>query len=107
MDLPSGPANKRLKTDGTQRGNKVENKGPNPEYKMLDGENFTKVFCGKNVCHRVNWDKKKGTRMCPRWHSRYYCFDNCHTDASHIPQDEVSPQMDIEYKKFLKKIRKN
>ena len=82
------------------------NTEPNPEYKMLDGENFKKVYCGKNAQFRPVSDKEKGTKMCPRFHSKYYCFDNCNNIDSHVGKDEVPAAVDAEYKKFLKKSEK-
>ena len=82
----------------------IQNTEPNDDYKMLDGENYKQVFCGKNVCHRVEWDDD-GTKMCPRFHSRFYCFDNCRHKASHVPKSQVPADKDAKYKQFLKKIR--
>ena len=84
----------------------VLNPDPNPEYKMLDGEDFKKVYCGKNSRFRPFWDKAKGTRMCPRYHSREYCFDDCENIDSHVDKDQVPAPVGAEYKKFLKKVRK-
>ena len=98
-----GPIPKKQKT-GT--GNRLENTDPNPEYKLLDGEDFKKVFCGKNYCHRVDWDKNKNINMCPRFHTKFYCFDNCKDIESHVPRSQVSSQMDADYKRYLKKVRK-
>ena len=97
---------KKQKTGDAKRGSRLENTDPNPECKLLDGEEFRKVFCGKNFCHRVQWDKNKKMHMCPRFHSKFYCFDNCSNVESHVPRSQVSTQMDTDYKKFLKKVRK-
>ena len=102
----SGPIPKKPKIDNGEVGNRLENPDQNPDYKLLDGESFKRVFCGRNYFHRVPWDKNKKIHMCPRWHSKYYCFDNCRNIESHVPQSQVSTKMDTDYKKYLKKIRK-
>ena len=107
VEAPSGSLKKKQKTgERPKKGNKVSNTDPNPEYTMLDGEDFKKVYCGKNTQFRPIWDKTKGTRMCPRFHSTFYCFDNCDMIDSHVKKDEVPAALDAEYKKFLKKVRK-
>ena len=73
---------------------------------MVDGEDFKKAYCGKNSQYRPFWNKAKGTRMCPRFHSRYYCFDKCDMIDSHVEKDQVPAPVDTEYKKFLKRVRK-
>ena len=105
-DEKLGPVPKKPKIENNEVGNRLNNNNPNPDYCLLDGESFKKVFCGRNFFQRVPWDKNKNIHMCPRWHSKGYCFDNCRNIESHVPQAQVSAQMDTEYKKFLKKIRK-
>ena len=92
-DEPQGPPHKRRKiennvpVDNTRR-KVVQNPTPNEEYKMRDGEEYSKVFGGhQNVCHKVDWPG--GEKMCPRFHSRYYCFGNCNNVESHVPQSQV------------------
>ena len=82
----------------------IQNQTPNEEYKLLDGEEFGKMFGGRhNICHRIDWPD--GEKMCPRFHSKYYCFNNCKNKASHVPQSQVPPEQDKGYKRFLKKLR--
>ena len=82
----------------------IQNQTPNEEYKLLDGEEFSKMFGGRhNICHRIDWPD--GEKMCPRFHSKYYCFNNCKNKASHVPQSQVPPEQDKGYKRFLKKLR--
>ena len=107
VDLTSGPRNpkkQRLKDAANDDRGVIENTDPNEDYKMLDGEIYKQVFCGKNVCHRVDWDDD-GTKMCPRFHSKFYCFANCRHKASHVPKSQVPTDKDTKYKQFLKKIR--
>ena len=68
IEAPSSGIKKKQKTgEHLTKGNKVLNTDPNPEYKMLEGEDFRKVYCGKNAQFRPFWDKAKGTKMCPRF----------------------------------------
>ena len=55
IDVLSGPIFKRLRTDSSQKGNRVENTDPTPQYKMR-----------------------------PRFHQKYYCFDNCNNIDSQV-----------------------
>ena len=88
------------------KGKLIKNEDPNEDYKLLDGEDYKAVFCGKNVCHRVDWDDN-GAKMCPRFHSKGYCFDNCNNIASHVPKNKVPTDKDAKYKRYLKRIRTN
>ena len=92
---------KKRKTPGDQR-SFVENTDPNDEYKLRDGEDF-KMLGGNNTCHRVDWNNN--SKMCPRWHSKLYCFSDCNNKDSHVPQCDVPVAMDAKYKRFLKKCR--
>ena len=58
-DEPHGPPYKRRRTGNTanipednDRRKVVHNPIPNEEYKMRDGEEYSKLFGGQNVCHR-------------------------------------------------------
>ena len=81
----------------------MKNETPNEEYKLRDGEVFGKVFGGSNVDHRIEWNKN--SKMCPRFHSKFYCFDDCSNKDSHVQKSEVPDAMDAKYKRFLKKCR--
>ena len=99
IEAPSSGIKKKQKTgEHLTKGNKVLNTDPNPEYKMLEGEDFRKVYCGKNAQFRPFWDKAKGTKMCPPFHSKWYCFDNCDMIDSHVEKDKVPAAVDAEYK---------
>ena len=92
-------------TDGdTNKKKDVQNNDQNPDFKMLPGEDWKKVFCGRCIQDRVKWDER--SHMCPRWHSKGMCFTNCHHIASHVAKDKVPEQKRAEYSKFLKKLRK-
>ena len=107
VEAPSGTLKKKQKTGEHQsKGNRVLNTDPNPEYKMLKGEDFKKVYYGKNAQYRPFWDKAKETKICPHYHSRWYCFDNCDMIDNHVGKDKVPASVDTEYKKFLKKVKK-
>ena len=109
-ELSAGQSNKKRKlsddSKDKSRGKLIKNEDPNEAYKLLAGEDYKAVFCGKNVCHRVDWDNN-GTKMCPRYHSRWYCFDNCNNIASHVPKNQVPADKDNDYKRYLKRIRNN
>ena len=97
------PKKRRRLSDN--KGNLLKNEEPNEAYKIKDGEDFLSVFGGNNLCHRVDWDGN--SKMCPRFHSKQYCFDNCKNKVSHVPKSQVPGNKDKEYKNFLKKVRGN
>ena len=110
-DVPQGPFYKRRRIGNTanipednDRRKVVKTPTPNEEYKLRDGKDFGKLYGGQNDCHRVNWPG--GKKMCPCFHSKMYCFDNCNNICSkpHSPIPSTS-QQDRNYKRFLKKIR--
>ena len=84
----------------------MKNEEPNKAYNIRDGEDFLSVFGGNNVCHRVDWDGN-GSKMCPRFYSKQYCFDNCRNKASHVPKSQIPGNKDKEYTNYLKKVRGN
>ena len=106
-DETKGPRNKSKKIeDNVPADDKrvVQNPTPNEEYKLLDGEEFGKVFGGRhNICHRIDW--LGGEKMCPRFHSKYYCFNNCRNKESHVPKSQIPSEQDKNYKKILKKMK--
>ena len=81
----------------------VKNADQIQEFKIRPGEDWRSVFCG-NPGDRVSWNDKE--RMCPRWHSKGFCFPNCNNKSSHVPEDKVTEIKKKEYRGYLKKIRK-
>ena len=67
-------------------------------------EKFNEFFGGSNVCHRVSW--RANSRMCPRWFSKLYCFENCNNRESHVEASKVPAKKKKEYVDYLKKIRR-
>ena len=46
--------------------------------------------------------------MCPRWHSKEYCFKDCVNKESHVAADKIPADKKRKYGDYLnKKIRKN
>jgi len=87
---------------------KVLNKDPVPEFVATDDEKsrYSELFGGKNVCHRVVWNGK--CRMCPRWHSKEFCYKDCKNRDSHVAADQIPADKKRKYNDYLnKKIRKN
>ena len=102
-----GVSRKRKLSDDSHKGTRVVNEDPDEELKIKDDKDWKSVFCGnKNVSHRVAWNNN-GCKMCPRWHSRHWCFDNCKHKESHVPKSQVSAENKTNYKRYLKKIRTN
>ena len=88
---------KRNKNGGTPKQRQQSDKHrPKPWIQDARGRGLQKVYCGKNSQYRPFWNKAKGTRMCPRFHSRYYCFDNYAMIDSHVAKDQVPAPLDAE-----------
>ena len=112
-DRPQGPSYKKKKTRNTanipednHRKKVVHNPTPNPneEYKMREGEEYSKLFRGQTVCRRVDWPggKRCDTAFIPE------CFASAIATpyvASHVPQSQVPAEQDRNYKRFPKKAR--
>ena len=107
-----GPANKRRKGNGQNgggrdEGNKVvENKKPCAEFKMLEGETWDMFKGRKTAGNRPKWINDECV-MCPRFHSRLYCFENCNNAASHVPEDQIPKELKEKYIKWLAQVRKD
>ena len=99
---PAKHSSKKRKVS-EERGIVVKNNSPNEAYKLRDGEVFRDMFGGKNLEHMIEWNRN--SKMCPRFHSKFYCFKDCKNKESRVPKSEVSATMDAKYKRFLKKCR--
>ena len=84
----------------------VRNDDQIEEFKIREGETWRNDFCGKCVNFRPIWKGMDKVKMCPRWHSKGDCFDDCNNKASHVPSNEVPDREKSEYKRYLKKIRR-
>ena len=98
--LTDGSSKKKRTLNDNKKCDLVRNDDPDDELKIKDEEDFKSVFGGINVCHRVEWNGS-GTIMCPRWHSKHFCFDNCRHKDSHIPKSQVPGNKKKEYKVYL------
>ena len=98
---------KKRKRDDNSDGSsdKVNNEKMIEEFKMRDAESWKIVFCGGNVCKRVDWNSD-GVTMCPRWFSKVHCFGDCDKEESHAPDTEVPKGKREDYRAYLKAIRK-
>lgn len=81
----------------------VRNNNQLEEFKMLNEDEWKDVFCGRCIDDRPNWKGKEN--MCPRWHSRGFCYKNCNHGSSHVPEDKIPEPKKAEYRAYLKKIR--
>lgn len=82
---------------------KCTHDSPNEAFALTKSE-FTKLR--DHLKHRVVWEKKKNGKnvvMCPRWHSRGYCFSNCYNSDSHVESKEVPEEKNEAYGAYLQK----
>lgn len=103
---PSGDRGGKGETDPKKRkrdGGFISNTDQLEEFKMKQGETWTKDFCGKCVDDRPMWGGRN--KMCPRWHSKGMCFTDCANSESHVPANKIPEDKKAGYRLFLKKIR--
>ena len=106
--LATGGRPGKRKREERESGSLVKNESPVKEFEASkeEKEKFNEFFGGNNICHRVIWGNK--SKMCPRWFSKLYCFDNCSNRESHVEANKVPAKKKKEYDKYLnKKIRRN
>eukprot|EP00985_Skeletonema_marinoi_P002391 scaffold1000_cov66-Skeletonema_marinoi.AAC.1 len=92
---------KKLRADHEHertKNKKIVNPQPNPDF-TVTFDDWPKLC---NRAHlRPQWDDT--CLMCPRWHSKAYCFPDCPNAASHVKSSEVSAKRNTVYKAFLQK----
>ena len=91
--------NKRRKQKAGGRG--INQDSPNAAF-ALNKQGFIELRHHNK--HRVVWGKNtKGEEilMCPRWHSRGYCFTDCHNSDSHVKSEEVPEDKNTAYAAYL------
>jgi hypothetical protein len=87
---PNGNGSKRGRgNDGKKHGGAkvVRNEDPFEELTLKDGEKW-KSFSGRDA--RKGLPAWGDCKMCPKWHIRGLCFDDCNDVKSHVPKGEVS-----------------
>jgi hypothetical protein len=107
INTNGGRAAKKPKHLGGREGDSnernVQNLKPNPDFKVNGAKDW------KKLCQRAHtrpmWDDT--SFMCPRWHSRFYCFSGCRNGASHVSvsADEVPADKNTAYKQYIRSIR--
>ena len=107
FDQERGRSTKGNKRDVDKNGGgRINNENMVEDFKMKENRSWGNVFCGNNACKRISWNGDEKIKMCPRWHSRGYCYPNCNNKASHVPDTEVPGAKRTEYRAYLKEVRK-
>lgn len=98
---PDGDRRKRKdkRGDGGPRG-AVKNKYQNKAFEVGPTE-WSRLKA--HLDERVKWGTDGVVVMCPRWHSRGYCFPDCHHRDSHVKSEEVPKDKNAAYKQYLVK----
>jgi len=102
-EVPGEPKKPKRDGDARERSEYIENRHQIEEFKMRESENWKTDYCGKCIDDRPAW-KGKG-KMCPRWHIKGDCFEDCAHAASHVSDDEVSEEKREEFRYYLEKVR--
>ena len=101
--ISGGKKSNKRKGEYLEGDARVTNNSINSEFKIKKGESWQDVFCGDNICHRVEWSGEKN--MCPRWFSRGFCFKSCRHSVIHVEDSKVQAAKRKLYKEYLTKIR--
>ena len=107
-DEPQPKKRKKGKKGDETDGRKVTNPSVLPEFKVVDDNEWKSKFCGRCIEDRPVWKEVQNGQniaMCPRWHSRGFCFKDCHNAQSHVEPDKVPANKKAEYQSYLKKVR--
>ena len=83
----------------------IDNDDQHEDFKMLEGEDWKKDYCGRCIDDVPLWEGK--TRMCTRWHTKGGCFNDCKKKASHVKKSKIPSKQESEYKDYLRKVRKD
>ena len=81
---------------------KVMNPKTNPDWMLKENESYSELVSGKHV------DKRPilhGKRMCPCYHMKGYCFNNCANKNSHIPSKDVDKNTAKAFSEFVRLCR--
>lgn len=108
-EAQNSPRRKKKKVkddeDKNSKTKKVVNHHAPASFRLLAGENYKSTFANKHVEDRVIWEGN--CKMCPRWNTLGYCFDDCKHKASHVPGDEIPVDKKAAYDEFLVICRRN
>ena len=80
----------------------VQNESQPDDFKMTSDESWENDWCGRVAEGRPTWGKNK---MCPRFHTKGYCFRQCRNKASHVPFSRIPEAKRQEYKKWMANTR--
>ena len=112
--LLKSPGKKRKRKDGAPKDgatNRVQNTDQDDDFKMKPEESWKKHWAGKLNGDKPFWDKtkceKNDCQMCPRFHIRGDCFDDCYNKESHVSKDKIPADRKHAMKEYMKKVRKN
>ena len=95
--------NKRTRNDTPTIDKRIMNTKPIKSWQVSPVD-FNKHMSMKNLELRVPF---KGKFICPRFHSKGYCFDDCANKVSHIPSTDLDDNIQKVYSTFVEKCKKN
>jgi hypothetical protein len=79
--------------------NRLINSDQVPELKMKENKTWESTFQGKCADKRV---KYLGTYMCPRFHTRGFCYkEGCKFSKTHLPASEIPEEQRAEYTQYM------
>ena len=91
--------NKRPRVaNNMEQATKILNSKPISEWN-LSPDDFQRFVSGKHLQKRPMLN---GKPMCTRYHSKFYCFDNCRNKATHIPSNSLPETTKKAYSEFIK-----
>ena len=88
----------RLEEPQPQRKQKITNEKTIDKW-IVSHDQYAKYIAGTNIQARP---KLNNTYVCPRFHSRGYCFEDCKNVSIHVSSHSLSTNVQKEYKSFIK-----
>ena len=85
--------NKRTRSDTPRQDKRIMNPKPIKSWQVSPVD-FNKYMSTKNLELRVPFP---GKFVCPRFHSKGYCFDDCANKLSHIPSTDLDDNVQKSY----------
>ena len=81
------------------------------EFKMNPGKSWKATWAGQLNGDKPFWDQAKCDRsnpkMCPRFHIRGYCFEDCPNEANHVPKERIPSDRKGAMQEYMKKVRRS
>jgi hypothetical protein len=102
---------KRKRKDQEVSLGRLINPDQDADFKMKPTETWGNNWAGKLNYDKPFWDRSKcqpsDCKMCPKFHIRGYCFEDCSNAESHVPKSRIPADRKTAMKDYMKKVRRS